>query len=256
MRNARLSTKDRDKIKSSLVPSRKGLGKPQHPRLLWKLPTRLSMELFANAKLVRLHAGRVLFRAGDSGDGCYRVEDGLLKVTMVSDSGAERILAFLGRGDIVGELSIIDGLPRSATVMAVRDAAVSFLSRAEFEAFADKHPELYKSLIRLLAQRLRETDAVVAAGSFLSLKGRVARTMLELVEHFGQEVGPGRIVIRQKIGQNDLAAMAGIARENVTRVLNDWQRHNVVSRLSGYYCIENKAQLEHQIVSELLAIGS
>jgi CRP-like cAMP-binding protein len=70
--------------------------------------------------------------------------------------------------------------------------------------------------------------------------------MLELADHFGQEVGPGRIVIHQKIGQNDLAAMAGIARENVTRVLNDWQRHKVLSRLSGYYCLENKTQLKHQ----------
>jgi CRP/FNR family transcriptional regulator, cyclic AMP receptor protein len=102
----------------------------------------------------------------------------------------------------------------------VRDATLSSLSRAEFEAFAEEHPELYKSLIRVLAHRLRETDTVVAASSFLSLKGRVAQTMLELAQHFGQEVAPGRIVIRQKIGQNDLAAMAGIARENVTRVLN------------------------------------
>jgi CRP/FNR family transcriptional regulator, cyclic AMP receptor protein len=221
--------------------------RPDYPRLLSGLPTSLSTKLFANAKLVWLVAGEILFRAGASDDGCYRVEDGLLKVTIVSGSGAERILAFLGRGAIVGELSIIDGLPRSATVVAVRDAGVSFLSRAEFEAFADQHPELYKSLVRLLAQRLRETDKAVAASSFLSLKGRVARTMLELAEHFGQEVGSDRIVIRQKIGQNDLAAMAGIARENVTRVLNDWQRHKVVSRLSGYYCLENKAQLENQV---------
>jgi CRP-like cAMP-binding protein len=196
---------------------------------------------------VRLKAGEILFRAGASDDGCYRIEDGLLKVTIVSSSGTERILAFLGRGAIVGELSIIDGLPRSATVAAVRDAAVSFLDRLGFEDFAEKHPEVYKSLVRLLAQRLRETNSVVAASSFLSLKGRVARTMLELAEHFGQEVAPGRIVIRQKIGQNDLAAMAGIARENVTRVLNDWERHKIVSRLSGYYCLENKTQLENQI---------
>ena len=71
--------------------------------------------------------------------------------------------------------------------------------------------------------------------------------MLELAEYFGREGGPGRIVIHQKIGQNDLAAMAGITRENVTRVLNDLQRHKVVSCLSGYYCIENKAQLENQV---------
>jgi CRP-like cAMP-binding protein len=215
-------------------------------RLLAELPARLTTDLFAGAALVRLRAGRVLFRAGDSGNGCYRVEDGLLKVTMVSSSGAERILAFLGRGAIVGELAVLDGLPRSASVVVVRDATVSFLSKAAFEAFAEKHPELYKSLVGLLAQRLRETDTVVAAGSFLSLKGRVARTMLELADHFGQEVGAGRIVIHQKIGQNDLAAMAGIARENVTRVLNDWERHKVVSRLSGYYCLEERAQLEHQ----------
>jgi len=218
----------------------------KYPCLLSELPTRLSTELFAAAELVRLAAGRVLFRAGDSCDGCYRVEDGLLKVTIVSSSGAERILAFLGPGAVVGELSIIDGLPRSATVMAVRDAALSFVDRTEFEAFAEKNPEVYKSLVRLLAKRLRETDTMVAASSFLSLKGRVARTVLELGDHFGQEVGPGRIVIRQKIGQNDLAAMIGIARENVTRVINDWQRHKVLSRPSGYYCIENRAQLEHQ----------
>jgi CRP/FNR family transcriptional regulator, cyclic AMP receptor protein len=216
------------------------------PRTLSELHADLWTKLFASATLVRLAAGELLFRAGASGDGCYRVEDGLLKVTIVSGSGGERILAFLGQGAIVGELSIIDGLARSATVMAVRETRLGFLSPAEFEVFAEKHPEVYKSLAKLLAQRLRETDRLVAASSFLSLKGRLARTMLELAEHFGQQVGSGRIVIRQKIGQNDLAAMAGIARENVTRVLNDWQRHKVVSRPSGYYCLENKAQLEHQ----------
>src|SRR6516162_146280 len=214
--------------------------------LLSELPADLPTKLFANANRIRLAAGRILFRAGAPADGCYRVEDGLLKVTMVSSSGAERILEFLGPSAIVGELSILDGLPRSATVVAVRDATLSSVSRAEFEAFAEEHPEVYKSLVKLLAHRLRDTDVVVAATSFLSLKGRVARTVLELVDHFGQEVAPGRIVIRQKIGQNDLAAMAGIARENLTRVLNDWQRHKVLSRFSGYYCLEDKTQLEHQ----------
>jgi CRP/FNR family transcriptional regulator, cyclic AMP receptor protein len=190
---------------SHLVPRRRNL------RLLSELPADLPTKLFANAKQVRLGAGKILFRAGAPGDGCYRVEDGLLKVTMVSRSGAERILEFLGSGAIVGELSTIDGLPRSATVVAVRDATLSSVSRAEFEAFAEEHPQVYKSLVKLLAHRLRETDTAVAASSFLSLKGRVAQTMLELAVHFGQEVAPGRIVIRQKIGQHDLAAMTGIS---------------------------------------------
>ncbi len=217
------------------------------PSLLSGLPGHLSIDLFASARPIQLGADEVLFLAGDPGDGCYRIDEGLLKVTMVSRVGNERILAFLGPGAIVGELSLIDGLPRSATVVAVRDAALSFLSRAAFEAFVQKHPEIYKSLVTLLATRLRETDAAVAAGSFLPLKGRVARTLLELAENFGRDVGSGRIVIHQKIGQSDLAAMAGIARENVSRILNDWKRRKLVSRLSGYYCLENKAQLEHEV---------
>jgi CRP/FNR family transcriptional regulator, cyclic AMP receptor protein len=214
--------------------------------LLSGLPAHLSASLFTAASPAQLAADEVLFLAGDAGDGCYRVEDGLLKVTMVSRAGTERILAFLGPSAIVGELSIIDGLPRSASVVAVRASKLSFLSRAAFEEFANKHPEIYKSLVTLIAARLRETDAVIAAGSFLPLRGRVACTLLELAEDFGQDVGAGRIVIRQKIGQSDLAAMAGIARENVSRILNDWKRRKLVSRLSGYYCLENKAQLQNE----------
>jgi CRP-like cAMP-binding protein len=214
--------------------------------LLSGLPQHLLTDLFRHATTVRLKADEVLFIAGDAGDGCYRVEDGLLKVTMVSRSGSERILAFLGSNAIVGEMSIIDGLPRSASVVAVRTAVLSFLSRVEFENFANQHPEVYKFLLTLLAARLRETDSTVAAGSFLPLRGRVACTLLELAQDFGQDVGSGRIVIRQKIGQSDLAAMAGIARENVSRILNDWKRLNLVSRLSGYYCIENKARLQRE----------
>jgi CRP/FNR family cyclic AMP-dependent transcriptional regulator len=214
--------------------------------LLSELPEHVSTNLFESATSVKISADEVLFLAGDAGDGCYRVEDGLLKVTMVSRSGTERILAFLGRGAIVGELSIIDGLPRSASVVAVRDCELSFISRAAFDQCANKHPDVYKSLVTVLATRLRETDEVIAAESFLPLKGRVACTLLELAQTFGQDVGSGRIVIRQKIGQSDLAAMAGIARENVSRILNDWKRRKLVSRLSGYYCLEDKAQLQHE----------
>ena len=212
---------------------------PQAPKADW-------LQLFNGKNLDGWVPKITGFDLGVNYNDTFRVEDGLLKVTMMSRSGSERILAFLGPGAIVGELSIIDGLPRSASVVAVRNAALSFLSRAAFEDFAKKHPEVYKSLVTLLATRLRETDAVIAAGSFLPLRGRVALTLLELANEFGQDVGGGRIVIRQKIGQADLAAMAGIARENVSRILNDWKRRKLVSRLSGYYCLENKTQLQHE----------
>jgi CRP/FNR family transcriptional regulator, cyclic AMP receptor protein len=212
--------------------------------LLLELQDNLSADLFAGAAPLRLASDEVLFLAGDSGNGCYLIEEGLLKVAVASHSGGERILAFLGPGAIVGEMSIIDGRPRSASVIAVRQAALKFLNREAFEEFTRNYPEVYRYLVKLLASRLREANAVIAAGTFLSLKGRVARTLLELAEGFGQDVGSGRIVIRQKIGQSDLAARAGIARANVSRILNEWKRHKLVSRLSGYYCLENKGRLE------------
>ena len=219
---------------------------PTDQSLLSRLPEHLLTRLFGHATTVQLKTDEVLFLVGDTGDGCYRVDDGLIKVAMVSHAGKERILAFLGSGAIVGELSLIDGLPRSASVVAVRQAQLSFLSRAAFEEFANKNPEVYRSLLTLIAARLRETDATVAAGSFLPLRGRVACTLLELAQEFGHDVGAGRIVIRQKIGQSDLAAMAGIARESVSRILHDWKRCKLVNQLGGYYCIENKAQLQKE----------
>ena len=219
---------------------------PAPANLFSVFPEKLSARLFAHAKPAKLAANEVLFVAGDPGDGCYRVEHGLLKVSMIAASGAERILAIVGPGAIVGELSTIDGLPRSASVSAVRESELSFISRAAFAAFADENPEVYKHMVTLLAARLRDTDGVVAAGSFLPLKGRVARALLDLLEAFGHDVGQGRIVIRQKMSQSDVAAMAGIARENVSRILNDWIRDKLVSRLSGYYCLENKTRLERE----------
>src|SRR5262249_15915338 len=200
--------------------------------------------LFKGATSVRLSVDQILFQAGDAGDGCYRVDDGLLKVNMLSPSGNERILCFLGPSAVAGELSMIDRLPRSASVVALHRAIWTFLIPDSFKIFAKKHPELCEYFVILLAGRLRRTDAVLAAGSFLPREGRLACTLLELAGDFGQDVGDGRTVIRQKICQSDLAAMAGIARENACRIINDWQRRKMISRLSGFYCIENKDQLQ------------
>jgi len=203
-------------------------------------------ELFAGGRSIRLSADQILFSAGQEGDGCYRVDEGLLKATVADAAGDERILAILGPGSVVGELSMIDGAPRSASVVALRDSKVSFVSRSAFESFGKKRPELYRYLTTLLANRLRDTNDSLAATSFLSIKGRFARALLRLAESFGREVGQGRIVIRQKVSQADLAAMAGVARENVSRVLHEWTSRSLVTRFAGYYYLEDLAQLQRE----------
>jgi len=212
------------------------------------LPKEISAALFTAARPHRLKADQTLFMEGDLGDGCYRVESGLLKVTVASASGKERILAILGPGALVGELAVIDAQPRSATVVAARDSELSYISRRAFEAVSEAHPEIYRHVVNLLVRRLRDTNSVITAMTFLSLKGRVAYALLSLTDAFGQDVGSGRILVRQKITQADLAAMTGIARENVSRIMNDWIRLKLVSRLSGYYCLEDRDAIEREAV--------
>ncbi len=93
------------------------------------LPERLFSGLLAKGKPRQLAADEVLFTSGDPGDGFYRLDEGLLKVSIASATGAERILAILGPGAIVGDLAIIDGLPRSASVTALRPSKLRFVSR-------------------------------------------------------------------------------------------------------------------------------
>src|SRR3982075_1139480 len=215
--------------------------------LFAELPAELSRGLFEKSRTIALAADQMLFLAGDAGDACYRVEDGLLKASVFAPAGAERIRAIFGPASLVGELSMIDGMTRSASVAALRRSRLSLISRAGFDAFASSNPELCRQIMRLLARRLRETNIALAAASFLPQKGRIARVMLSLADAFGNDVGGGRILVRQKVTQSDLAGMAGLARENVSRILKDWTDRSMVSRLAGYYCLENKAAIEREV---------
>jgi CRP/FNR family cyclic AMP-dependent transcriptional regulator len=210
--------------------------------ILSRLPEGMSAQLFARAKTCHLNAGNTLFSAGDAGDGCYRLEEGLLKVVITSPRGEERILASLGPGEVAGELSIIDRQPRSAFVIAIKDCELSFISQQNFEKCTKQ--DVYRYLVNVLALRLRETDEAVAADSFLTVKARLARAFLEISEYLGEDDGTGRIVIRHKINQSDLAAMAGVAREYVNRVLSDWKRRDLVTHSSSFYCLNDITTLK------------
>ena len=230
---------------------------PKPSNVLSGLPKRLLSELFEDAVAHKLLDGEALFRAGDLGDGCYRIQTGLVKVVVASKRGEERIISLLGPDAIVGELSMIDGGPRSASVIAIADCSLSFLSRAKFQTCIDSRPELTSYLVKTLAGRLREADDSLAATTFLSVKGRLARALLNVAEYVGEERGGG-IQLRLKISQGDLAAMAGVARENVSRTMSEWRKRDVVTRSSNYYCINNPTALARDKESEtswLVAAG-
>ena len=211
------------------------------------LPAEIASALFARATLRRLDVGETLFHIGDVGDGCYRLDVGLLKVSLISPQVKERIIAVLTPGAIVGDLAVIDGLPRSASVAALTNCELRFLSRVSFERLAQEHLEINQHLVKLLAARLRQADDTIASLAFLPVRARVARALLSLAKHLGEKTDSGGILIPRMITQGDIAAMAGVARENTSRILNAWERRKLVTRLSGSYRIDDQAELEREI---------
>jgi CRP/FNR family transcriptional regulator, cyclic AMP receptor protein len=215
------------------------------------LPSELSDPLQENAVSRRLKAGDILFEIGDEGDGCYRLDKGALKVSLMSADAKECTVAILGAGSIVGDLSMLDGKPRSASVMALTACDLSFFSRKTFEKLMERYPELFRDLMLILADRLRDSDDYIAAQAFLPMKSRLARALLELAECIGEAAPSEKVLLPREITQRELAASAGVARENVNRIMGEWQRNGVVIKTNQQYEID-KSRLRQQ-AAELIS---
>ena len=183
---------------------------------------------------LELGSREVLFHAGDSGDGCYLLRSGVVKAAVIARDGQERLLAVLGPGALIGELSLIDDEPRSATISALKPCELMHLTKVAFFRLADANPQVYRQALKLLAQRLRGTNDTVVAQSTVSVSGRVARAFASLANGLGDEQPDGRILLTYKITQNDIAGMAGVARENASRAINDLLREGVLSRAGSF----------------------
>ena len=133
--------------------------------------------------------------------------------------------------------------------VALTDCELCFVSRTAFEHFASQNAEIYQYLVKVLAARLRRADKHIASLAFLSAKCRVAYALLEIAESLGEQNGSGEVLIPRMINQKGLAAMSGVARENVNRVLGDFQRSKIVSKSSEAYRIDDRAQLEREVAS-------
>jgi CRP/FNR family cyclic AMP-dependent transcriptional regulator len=195
------------------------------------------------AQIVRVPAGRVIFRRGDSARGCYLVLKGAVKVTIPAGHSRETLLAILGKGDLVGEMALLDGLPRSATVTALKTCELRHISAAAFDRLTHTDGELGGQLLRAMAGRLRQHNEAYAVQQ-MSMRVRLARALLHLGQRFGESLPDGRLLIRQKLSQAELGQMIGAARENVNRQLTEWRRDRIVSRISGYYCLESPSSVQ------------
>jgi CRP/FNR family transcriptional regulator len=170
--------------------------------------------------------GARVFHEGDSSDACYVIRSGEVRVTREHSDGRAIALATLGPGELVGELAMIDGGVRSASVEALTDVDLLAVSAADMKGLLERNAGITAKLVVALTKRLRETNERISRQSFQTVPSRVAGVLSQLVTEEGAEQGRDGVTIR--MNQADLAQLAGTSRESVSRFLAVLERAGVV----------------------------
>jgi len=186
-----------------------------------------------------------VFHEGDTSDACYVVREGDLRVTREHSDGRAIALATLGPKDIFGELAMLDGGTRSASIETLSDCELLALPASDMRRVIADHGEIAAKLIAALTRRLRETNERVARQSFQTVPSRVAGVLLQLVAE--ETVPDGRNGVTLRMNQADLAQLAGTSRESVSRFLATLDRAGVVTVGRGRVTIVQPRRLRAYI---------
>jgi len=191
-------------------------------------------------------AGQVIFREGDASDTCYIVRTGHARALRENVDGRAIALAHFGPGDIFGELAMLDGEVRSASVEALSDGELLALPAGEVRALLARHPEITVKLVAALVRRLRAANERISRQSFQTVPSRVAGVLSQLVaEETPRDGEGGEVTIR--MNQADLAQLAGTSRESVSRFLADLERAGIVQPGRGKVTVLAPGKLRNYI---------
>lgn len=178
--------------------------------------------LLRAAKRRDLTRGEEVIRQGDEGDFAVALLSGHLKVSIISPNGREIILAYAEPGEVLGEIALIDKEPRTATVSAIEPTIVLMIPAQVFEAAAMASPKAMLRMLQVMAGRVRQLNLMVEGDRSFTAAPRLARVLVRLMETDGR--------LRVAPNQSELGAFAGMARENVNRILTDWEGSGLVRR--------------------------
>jgi CRP/FNR family transcriptional regulator/CRP/FNR family cyclic AMP-dependent transcriptional regulator len=173
----------------------------------------------------------LIFFEDDLGQNLFIIKRGRVKISRIDEKGDEVIFAILGEGEFFGELSIIDGLTRSATVTSIEEVELLVLRRADFLDILQKYPQMSITLLKELASRIRKSDTQIKSLSLKDAKGRVATTLIRLAEDIGV-MHEGKVMIKKLPLQKDLANISGTSRETISRVIKRLEEE-------GYFAKKN-----------------
>jgi CRP/FNR family cyclic AMP-dependent transcriptional regulator len=171
----------------------------------------------------RFRRGEIIVEHGQKSNALFILLTGRARVLTADSRGREVILAVLESGDYVGEMSLIDNEPHSATVRAEVQTDMLVLGRAEFARCLPENSSLSYAIMRGLVQRLRNADRQIESLALLDVYGRVARSLLDMSEEDN-----GVKIIRGKVSRQDLAKVVGASREMVSRVMKDLEERGII----------------------------
>jgi len=196
-----------------------------------------------NGRLRHLKTKQVLFYKGDTGTEAHFIVKGRVQVSAPSMDGKEMIFGILGPGCLVGEVSVMTGNPRTATVTALEPTTVSTLERTVLFSLLVQHPEIIFYLSRTLAVRLEHTSGLLEDIVFLNLGPRLAKRLLALAATFGRKTAIG-LSIDLPLYQQDLGSMVGASRESINKQLRLWEARGIVSRQQGCLTLKDPKYLK------------
>ena len=192
----------------------------------------------------------VVLEGDDSVQALYLIASGSVQVYMTGVDGRETILSFLERGDFFGEMSLIDGEPRSASVRTVTDAQLLIIHRESFLQLIRQSPEIAMGLLSELSKRLRKANRQIGSLSTMSVSGRVAGTLLNLMEERGVRIhtdnGNMVTVIHNRPTQQQLADMSGTTRETVSRICSLLVKTNAIAMTGKDIVIFDESALQEK----------
>lgn len=174
----------------------------------------------------RFKRGEVIVEQGKKTNALFILLNGRARVVTADSRGREVILATLQPGDHIGEMSLIDNEPHSATVRAEVQTDVLMLGRVEFARCLPENSSMAYAVMRGLVQRLRHADRKIESLALMDVYGRVARALLEFATDTSDV--EGEMLIREKISRQDIAKMVGASREMVSRVMKDLEERGFI----------------------------
>ena len=190
----------------------------------------------------RVSRNEVILRRGDPNSGMIVIMTGRVRIGVVSEDGKEVTLSVLGAGEVLGEMSLLDGEPCSADVIAQEDCALLLIERGQFLGLLRANSELCLRLLSYLSRRLRRANAALEDMALLDLPTRLARLLSRLAADYGVPVRAGtRIEVR--LSQKDLSTLVGASREKVNRQIRQWEEDGVLSKDSGRMVITDARAL-------------